>query len=230
MNRLAAVALIIVGLAIPVCAQRAASRGGFSGHAAQASRGGFSASASNRFAASPRYSGRTLPIMARSLQRSGAANFSARRPYTGASRYRWPYLSPYGARIPYVYPAGPGPYFIGYPDAFGYDDFSTSPDYAPGEYDAQPADQGQQASPGAYQPPYGMSHQSLAPASEQAVNLFFKDGRPPLQIHNYLLTRTTLFVEDGHHREIPTDQLDLAATAELNHDAGVDFRLPDAPR
>jgi len=229
MNRLAAVALIVVGVAIPACAQRASSRGGFSGHAAQASRGGFSASASNRFGASPRYTGSTSLIMARGLQRGGASNFSARPPYTGASRYRRPYRSPYGARIPYVLPVGAGPYFLGYPDAFGYDDSSTSPDYAPEGYDAQPDDQGQPAPPGPYQPTYGLSHQSAAPAIEEAVTLVFKDGRPPEQIHNYVLTRTTLYVGDQHHRDIPIDQLDLAATAKVNHDAGVDFHLPTFP-
>jgi hypothetical protein len=60
----------------------------------------------------------------------------------------------------------------------------------------------------------------------EAVTLVFKDGRPPEQIHNYILTRTTLFVRDQHARKIPTDQLDLAATAKVNQDAGVDFQLP----
>jgi hypothetical protein len=62
------------------------------------------------------------------------------------------------------------------------------------------------------------------------VTLIFRDGRPAEQIHNYILTRSTLFVGDGQRREIPTDQLDLAATAKANQDAGMDFRLPDAPQ
>jgi len=69
-----------------------------------------------------------------------------------------------------------------------------------------------------------------APASEEAVTLIFKDGRPPEQIHNYILTPTTLYVGDQHHRAIPTDQLDLVATARVNQDAGVDFQLPNALR
>jgi hypothetical protein len=44
-----------------------------------------------------------------------------------------------------------------------------------------------------------------------------------------MLTRTTLFVLDQRHQDIPLDQLDLAATAKVNHDAGVDFHLPVAP-
>jgi len=230
MNRLTAVALILVGVAIPVCAQRATSRGGFSGHAAQASRGGFSVSAPNRFASSSRYNGSISLSVAHGLQRGGADNFSARQPYTGVSRYRRPYRSPYAARIPYALPVGVGPYFIGYPDALGYDDSSTSPDYAPEGYDTQPVDQGQPAPPWPYGTTSDSSHQSPVPDSEEAVTLVFKDGRPPEQIHNYLLTRTTLYVGDQHRRDIPIDQLDLVATAKVNHDAGVEFHLPDAPR
>jgi hypothetical protein len=57
----------------------------------------------------------------------------------------------------------------------------------------------------------------------------FKDGRPSEQIHNYALTRTDLFVLDQRHRDIPLDELDLAATAKVNHDAGVEFHIPALP-
>jgi len=63
-----------------------------------------------------------------------------------------------------------------------------------------------------------------------AVTLVFKDGRPAEQIHSYILTRTTLYVRDQHHRDIPIDQLDLAATQRLNHDAAVDFQTPPGLR
>ena len=72
--------------------------------------------------------------------------------------------------------------------------------------------------------------QAPEPQPQEAVTLVFKDGRPPEQIHNYLLTGTTLYVQDQHHRDIPLSQLDLIATAKANHEAGVDFRLPDAPK
>jgi hypothetical protein len=45
-----------------------------------------------------------------------------------------------------------------------------------------------------------------------------------------MLTRTTLYVLDQHHRDIPLDQLDLISTAKVNHETGVDFRLPVSPR
>lgn len=55
--------------------------------------------------------------------------------------------------------------------------------------------------------------------------LVFKDGRPPEEIHNYLLTQGTLYVMDRHSRAIPLDSLDLAATARANDEDG-DFILP----
>jgi hypothetical protein len=59
-----------------------------------------------------------------------------------------------------------------------------------------------------------------------AVTLVFKDGRAPEKIHNYALTRTTLYVTDGRRREIPVASLDWAATEKVNRAAGVRFDLP----
>lgn len=72
--------------------------------------------------------------------------------------------------------------------------------------------------------------QAPEPQPQEAVTLVFKDGRAPEQIHNYLLTATTLYVQDQRRRDIPLSQLDLVATAKVNHDSGVDFRLPDTPK
>jgi len=130
---------------------------------------------------------------------------------------------------------------VGYPDYDPYDysdsAYSSPPpaDYGDvGAYPNPPAEYGPQPSPDqatatpadSYRPAY-VSPQAPEPlAPEEAVTLVFKDGRPSQQIHNYMLTRTTLFVLDGHRIEIPVDQLDLAATAKANRDAGVDFQLP----
>ena len=46
------------------------------------------------------------------------------------------------------------------------------------------------------------------PTGYKIVRVPFKDGRPAEQIHNYALTRTTLYVRDGHRRDIPVDQLE----------------------
>jgi hypothetical protein len=65
--------------------------------------------------------------------------------------------------------------------------------------------------------------------NSDAVTLVFKDGRAPETIHNYALTRTTLYVTDGRRREIPVAALDWAATEKVNHAAGVRFQLPVIP-
>jgi hypothetical protein len=250
MRHFAAVAMLVVGIMLPVYAQRGGSHGGSghsgsgfhggfsggsSGHAASGFRGGFSASAPSRFSGNSRYAGPVRPGVARGLPMGSQYNYGARRGYAGASRYRRPYRSPYRAGYPYGVAPWTGwvdPYLLDYPDDTGYDDSTTSQDYANDGYDSQPPDpqfpekDQPPPSPPAYRPSYGQPNPSPAPESEAAVTLVFKDGRPPEQIHNYMLSRSTLSVLDKHHREIPVDQLDLAATEKVNRDAGVDFRLP----
>jgi hypothetical protein len=103
--------------------------------------------------------------------------------------------------------------------------------YAGGPYAPPPYPGPSYAAPNAapsYAAPSVQPRPAPAPASEEAVTLVFKDGRPPEQIHNYLMTANTLYVGDQRRREIPVDQLDLAATAKVNREAGVDFHLPGA--
>ncbi len=78
-----------------------------------------------------------------------------------------------------------------------------------------------------WQPDSVIPHPPSNPGTQEAVTLIFKDGRPPQQIHNYLLTRSALYVTEPDRRIIPTSQLDLVATVKVNRDAGVDFRLPE---
>ena len=66
----------------------------------------------------------------------------------------------------------------------------------------------------------------LSSYDNEAVTLVFKDGRPVEKIHNYALTRTTLYVTDGRRQEIPVAALDVAATEKVNRAAGVRFQLP----
>ena len=62
---------------------------------------------------------------------------------------------------------------------------------------------------------------------QPATTLIFKDGRSPVQVHNYALTASTLYALDGDSRqEIPLSLLDVPATVEANRKAGVDFALP----
>ena len=108
-----------------------------------------------------------------------------------------------------------------------------------GQASPAPANQGQAnpgplppASPGDDQPDGPWAPQSWtggAPptvaAQERAVTLVFKDGRPPVRIRNYAMTRTVLFTGTDM-REIPLDEIDVPATQKLNRASGVDFRLP----
>jgi hypothetical protein len=161
---------------------------------------------------------------------------NARPAYVPAGRYRRsPYRAPYRTLVPYGVPIWPGPWlgFSGfdYSDTTGYDDSAItpySPDYGEG-YAPQPAEQQQQSTDVPYQPFFGnsqSSNQPQSPIGEQAVTLVFRDHRPNEVIHNYLLTGTTLTVWDQNPRNIPVNQLDIAATEKTNHDAGVDFYLP----
>lgn len=123
-----------------------------------------------------------------------------------------------------------GPGYLAYPDSYFDSDGSDEQPYYPQqpEYGAAPEPDGQMPpAPYMEQPPPPQQAVAAAPLrDEDAVTILFKDGRAPLQIHNYALTRTTLYVRDQRHRDIPLDQLDLAATVKANHDAGVDFQLP----
>jgi hypothetical protein len=101
----------------------------------------------------------------------------------------------------------------------------VAPDYGPG-----PVEQAEAAPAEPFRPEYVRPQPApeLEPAT--AVTLIFKDGRPSEQIQNYMLTRTTLYVQEKRLREIPVDQLDLPATAKVNKDSGVDFQLPGSAR
>jgi hypothetical protein len=166
------------------------------------------------------------------LQRSASGYAGARAPYS--YHHRRPYVSPYGSRFIYgISGYGvPGPYILDYPDGYDYDSASAAPDNNYQGYDMQlppypeqPAD-----APGVY-PQVAVAPQ-MAPAltNEDGVTLVFKDGRAPVQIHDYVLTRNTVYVWDKHQRVIPIDQIDMVATAKANSDAGIDFELPDTAK
>jgi hypothetical protein len=68
--------------------------------------------------------------------------------------------------------------------------------------------------------------QSQPPQPADDIALIFKDGHSET-IHNYIATRTTLTVIQGHReRDIAISNLDLAATQKANRAAGVDFNIP----
>ena len=170
--------------------------------------------------------------MQRGYPRGVAVGMGGRRGYGGG------YGHPRGFNGPYsqiVVPWVPGPGWV--------DGDALAPGYDPNDVPEQAGDVPPDASIG-LAPDAPMQEQAPAPVyraeneppanparargpePEDAVTLIFKDGRPPLQIHNYMLSRTTLYVRDQHKQDIPVADLDLVATEKVNRDAGVDFKLP----
>jgi hypothetical protein len=138
-----------------------------------------------------------------------------------------------GYRGPYGYGAYPGYLPFGYGLPFGDDQDEGSAQVAPPQpdYSNQPPDDyGPEVaanSPSPFRPTYQGQIEAAPVHGQPATALIFKDGRPPVQVHNYALTDNTLYALDGDSRqEIPLSLLDLPATMEANRKAGVDFALP----
>jgi hypothetical protein len=146
-----------------------------------------------------------------------------------------------GYRGPYFYAGYPGliPFGYGLPLGLPYGDDQDEGGGAQGA--PQPADYSNQPS-GEYGPeppevaantpsPFRPTYQAQVDAApvhlQPTTTLIFKDGRTPVQVHNYAITASTLYALDGDSRqEIPLSLLDLPATVEANRKAGVDFALP----
>jgi hypothetical protein len=168
------------------------------------------------------------PIAGYPNRRSGYPGHGSDR---GGDRYRRPYGPVYGLGLPYGVTVWPGYLDSGYYDNSAYDNsaYVTQPvpaAYAPEQDTEPPVEQIQAANP--YRPAYQRPQPEAEP--ENPVTLVFKDGRPTEQIHDYILTRTTLYVQDTHSHEIPVSDLDLAAMEKVNKAAGVDFQLPGVSR
>ena len=163
------------------------------------------------------------------------------------------YLYSYPASLGYIYPYYIGP---GFNDSGYYGTEYDQSNAAPGYYDQGASYQGEnpngdygEPGGGGYsgpaeepQPypepqapePAPSSHFTVSgmdAASEYSIagplTVIFKSGRAPQVMHNYMLTTTTLTDLDAdHYEKIPLDQVDLAATAELNRSNGVDFQIP----
>lgn len=178
----------------------------------------------------------TLPIHEGSGQASGVlshrpddgrrGDYRNHTPYIYAG-YTW--LNPLG----YGSPVGYG----GLPYA-GQDDAGGGPQPGPQESnnvdqlppDVAPEPPGPQVAdnaPPAFRPAYQGGGVDAPINPQPATRLIFKDGRPPVEVHNYALTANTLYANDGDSRqEIPLSLLNVQATVEANRAAGVDFALP----
>ncbi len=132
-------------------------------------------------------------------------------------------------------------------NGYGYDGYDPAPEtasqapYPPESYAPPPP---QEAYPGnygpagpypgpneepsaGYRPAYQNSGALEPPSPQPPTTLIFRDGRPAEQVHNYVLTKTTLYDLDASSRkDIPLADLNLPATIAANRSAGIEFSLP----
>ncbi len=244
MRSLIAVALLAVTAALPAFAQRGVgARGGAVGHNAGLSGsqafhssiapiGHVGFTGTSQFRSSQFNGGRYVGVPTRPPAPVHAPVANHRPGYPGRrfdDRYRRPYASAYGIGLPYAVALWPSYLDTSDSDnsAYTHPGDATQPapaDYAPEPYPAPPAEQAESVPASPYRPTY--QRPQPEPEPETPVTLVFKDGRPTEQIRNYILTRTTLFVEDSRAREIPVADLDLVTMDKVNKAAGVDFQLP----
>jgi hypothetical protein len=177
----------------------------------------------------------------RLMNRSAQGGYGFRAGTGRPDRYRRPYAPVYGFGLPYsvgwigpdyldsLDSYDPGFYGSAFPgaaqDAGAY--AVPGPGLDPGAAPVEEADAGPATM---YRPAYQRPEPAPDPGTEAAVTLVFKDGRPNEQIHNYMLTRSTLYVQEQRMRQIPVADLDLDATQRVNKEAGVDFQLPAGAR
>jgi hypothetical protein len=243
---LLAVALVVAGVS-PASAQRGGGRGASGGRSgsfvsAPAFRGGAAPIGHPGMIAAPQYRGSMVgnsPTFRMPVRGQNHDFDDHRGGFAQDYRYRRTYVPFYGVGLPYnvgwlgsdyldsdydnsSYAAAPQP-AASLADQYG----APSPnDYVtPSPYDQPPPMERAEAAPSAAFRP-GYQRALPEPAAEDAVTLVFKDGRPSEQIHNYMLTQTTLYVQDQRRHQIAVADIDVPATEKVNRDAGIDFQLP----
>jgi hypothetical protein len=239
-KRLIAVAAGFVAAILPACAQRGAAHptamapsGGFAVHSAPSFHSSLPAApVRSSFPAPSQFSPNRY-----SLNRGTGSGYPYHHPgndhgsHDHDFHYHLPYTPIYGLGLPYGVGYSVG-YIPGYLDSSFYDNSGPAApqpepsSYQPDQHQAPPVDQAEAAPAPVYRPSYQRSQPASEPEPGPSVTLVFKDGRPNQQIQNYMLTRTTLYVQEQRLREIPVDQLDLVAMYKINSDAGVEFKLP----
>jgi len=241
-------ASLMAGLVIQASAQRSAASGHAGGFSAPHMSGGFSSGSHfsqapvmgrSNFSTPPQYHW-TTPAHSTGSQPSYSSNGNRYSPPTGdkhkgrppypVSNYRQPYVPYFYARSTYLVPGLLNSYWDNPDSSYSGDQSASSPaqgqvegngDYEPESAPYEPQQQAQDVPP----PPPGPAE----PLPQAAVTLVFKDGHS-LQVRNYAVTKTTLYVLDdaasGRRPEISLDQIDVSATERANRAAGVDFDVP----
>jgi len=145
-----------------------------------------------------------------------------------------------------TYPAWPGygyPYVID-PGFYDWGDSDDSADneggaapYYPGPYSdygygapGETPREGFAAESAPYQPSAAI--EPAAPSVPgQTLTVIFRSGRAPVKMENYMMTARVLTdLDSRHYEQIPIDQIDIAATQQINGAAGVRFNIPGASR
>lgn len=152
--------------------------------------------------------------------------------------YRQPYRPYYYANSTYLVPGLLNSYW-GYPGSYDAQDNYSGDQSAQASQAGDNENYGPEGAPNDSEQAPGMTYQaqdvpppppgSSEPLPQAAITLVFKDGHSQ-QVHNYAVTKTTLYVLDdaasGRRPEIPLDTIDVAATVRTNQESGLDFTVP----
>jgi len=252
-------AIALIAFAVPALAQHGGSFGsrGFAGHVGFSGRPGFSQSNSVMQHAQPirygtlgsaglhgngplSYSGIRIPYNGNRFS-AGRPSFYSRHADSSRPLDRDRDRDPFAARkrsfenwYARTYPRWLGygyPYVIdpGFYDWGDYDHSAYDQGGAPPIYPASYSDEGYGAP--SQQPANAGTTSPSGSSLEQPLTVIFKSGRGPLKVQNYMMTAKVLTdLDSQHYEQIPLDQIDLAATQQVNRAAGLDFQVPSALR
>jgi len=185
-----------------------------------------------RFPSAPIHEGQYRPPVGPSHRPDNDRHGAGYHTYTPYTYAAYPWLNSFGYGYPVAY--GGLAYNNGQDDTGGgpqpgpqqADGNQPPADYTPVPPAPEMADSAPQQT---FRPPYQPQADNPPVSAQPATTLIFKDGRAPMQVHNYALTATTLYALDGDsHHEIPLSLLNVQATVEANRAAGVDFALPSS--
>jgi hypothetical protein len=201
--------------------------------------------APRNFNAPPRYNWSVPP---RSQNRMPYGNWRNPPGYSGyhhpsnpypSHGYRQPYRPYYYANSTYLVPGLLNSYWD-YPSGYDMQDNYAGDQSAQASQAGDNGNYGPETAPNDSEQAPGMTYQAQQdvpppppgvpePLPQAAITLVFKDGHSQ-QVHNYAVTKTTLYVLDdaasGRRPEIPLDTIDVAATVRTNQESGLDFSVP----
>jgi hypothetical protein len=183
----------------------------------------------------PRYY-RPYPVGSRSgYGYSSGYSHSGGNHHHGGDGFHWSITTVpnYATLVPGWIGIGPYGYYPGY---YGWDDsgWNDDPPASSSDESANVAQQGYGPAPEQEQPVYREEYEPAAampvlptpsPENQRVTTVVLNDGRS-VQVQNYALTPTTLYVLDAQRRDIPLDQINVAATQQANRAVGIDFQVP----